>query len=127
MLGHARAMRKVPTDAERKLWRLLRAKRLAGCKFRRQQRLEPYVVDFVCFETRLIVEADGSQHLDSEYDSRRDAWLTAQGFRILRFWNNDVLTNPEGVLTVILAALAATPHPNPPPQGGREQKDASLA
>ena len=85
LLAHARAMRKAPTEAERLLWRLLRAKRLAGWKFRRQQRLDPYVVDFVSFEARLIIEADGSQHLDSMSDARRDAWLEAQGFRLLRF------------------------------------------
>lgn len=123
----AREMRKSPTDAERVLWRLLRAKRLSGWKFRRQQRLDPYIVDFISFEARLIVEADGSQHLDSQSDARRDTWLASQGFRLLRFWNNEILTNSDGVQTAILAALAATPHPNPPPQGGREQKDCSVA
>src|ERR1700761_4487090 len=77
-LARAREMRKNPTDAERALWRVLRAKRLANWKFRRQQRIDPYIVDFVCFESRLIVEADGSQHIDNARDDRRDAFLKAQ-------------------------------------------------
>jgi very-short-patch-repair endonuclease len=130
-------MRKQPTDAERALWRLLRNKRLAGWKFKRQQSLGRYIVDFVCFEARLIVEADGSQHLESAYDAQRDSWLLDQNFRLLRFWNRDILLEAEGVLTAVLAALEGveagiepasppTPLPAPPPQGGREKKDISL-
>ena len=110
-------MRREPTDAERALWRVLRARRLCEWKFRRQVRIEPYIVDFVCFSARAIVEADGSQHVESVSDAVRDAFLQAQGFRVLRFWNTDVLTNREGVLTAILAALA-TPLPNPTPARG---------
>ena len=117
LLANAKRMRREPTDAERALWRVLRARRLCAWKFRRQVRIEPYIVDFVCFETRLIVEADGSQHAESVADERRDGFLIEQGFRVLRFWNNDILANREGVLTAILASLE-TPHPNPSPARG---------
>ena len=106
-LANAKRMRRNPTEAERALWRVLRAKRLEGWKFRRQVRIDRYIVDFICFENRLVVEADGSQHSENAYDQARDAYLYAQGFRVLRFWNNDVLANPEGVLTAILVELAA--------------------
>lgn len=123
-------MRREPTEAERVLWRLLRAKRLVGWKWRRQQPVGDYIVDFICFEARLIVEVDGSQHLHSNHDLRRDAWLTAQGFRLLRFWNNDVLERPDAVLELSLSTLngvscaPAAPLPDPLPQGEREKKDA---
>jgi very-short-patch-repair endonuclease len=120
-------MRRHPTDAERKLWSLLRSHRLASWKFKRQQQIGEYIVDFACFGARLIVEADGSQHAGSAADVNRNAWLKAQGFRILRLWNNDILTNPEGVAAAIIAALE-TPLPNPLPQGERENNnDAFLA
>ena len=88
----------------------MRDRRLATFKFRRQVVIAPYIADFVCFERRLIIEADGSQHADNRYDERRDAFLRAQGFAVLRFWNNDVLTNIAGVFDAIADALA-TPHP----------------
>lgn len=88
------------TDAERLLWNRVRANQL-GIKFRRQQPLENYVVDFVCFENKLIIELDGGQHFDSERDAKRDDFLKANGYRILRFWNNEVLRDIEGVLMVI--------------------------
>jgi very-short-patch-repair endonuclease len=103
-------MRANPTEAEKRLWSLLRDRRLAA-KFRRQQVIEPYIVDLVCFTERLIVEADGSQHADSKDDARRDAYLRAQGFRVLRFWNNDILTGRESVAAAVHAAL---PVPHPP-------------
>ena len=124
MLANAKRMRCNPTDAERALWRVLRAKRLCEWKFRRQVRIEPYIVDFVCFSARMIVEADGSQHVENMADQKRDAFLQAQGFRVLRYWNNDVLTNREGVLTAILAALE-TPLPNPSPTRGEGLKMAA--
>jgi very-short-patch-repair endonuclease len=111
-------MRHEPTDAERKLWSILRAKRLAGWKFKRQQPIDRYIVDFVCFEARLIVEADGGQHAENNNDAVRDAFLAEQGFRVLRYWNNDILTNLEGVATAILAALEAPLSPNPSPARG---------
>ena len=97
-------MRAAPTDAERRLWQLLRGHRLGGLKFRRQVPLDGIILDFVCFEARLVVEVDGGQHADSAADALRDRRLAGLGFRVLRFWNNDVLQNPAGVATAILAA-----------------------
>jgi very-short-patch-repair endonuclease len=94
---HAKAMRKSSTEAERALWYMLRSRRFSGYKFRRQVPIGRYVVDFICFEKRLIVEADGSQHAESEHDRRRDEWLAAQGFRVLRFWNFNIMTDREMV------------------------------
>lgn len=84
---------------------MLRAHRLAGAKFKRQEQIGDYIVDFVCFRARLIVEADGSQHADNPADFQRDDWLSAQGFRVLRFWNNDILSDSEAVATAIFHAL----------------------
>jgi very-short-patch-repair endonuclease len=96
-------MRGAPSDAELRLWRLLRDRRLNGIKFRRQVPLGPYIVDFLCVGAKLIVEADGSQHAESPRDKARDAYLESQGWKVLRFWNNEVLQNREGVLETILA------------------------
>ena len=89
---------------------MLRDRRLATFKFRRQVVIAPYIVDFVCFERRLIIEADGSHHADNRYDERRDAFLRGEGFVVLRFWNSDIMTNSAGVFDAIADALA-TPHP----------------
>jgi very-short-patch-repair endonuclease len=97
----ARQMRREPTEAERRMWRLLRDRRLGGFKFRRQEQLGRYIVDFVCFERKLIVELDGSQHAESAYDAERDAWLRSRDFSVLRFWNNEVFENPVGVLDAV--------------------------
>ena len=114
---NARALRRELTDAERKLWYGLRDRRLDGRKFRRQYALGRYVVDFVCLEEMIIVEVDGSQHADTAAeDAVRSSWLEGQGFRVLRFWNNDVLKNIDGVLTQISASFS--PHPDPLPQAG---------
>ncbi|MBL9066275.1 MAG: DUF559 domain-containing protein [Sphingopyxis sp.] len=121
-LARAKRMRSEPTDAERALWHLLRAKRFVGYKFKRQVPIDRYIVDFVCFADRLIIEADGSQHAESNYDAERDAYLAEQGFRVLRFWNNDILANTEGVSEVIWAALQddkSTPSPQPLSRKGR--------
>jgi very-short-patch-repair endonuclease len=104
-IENARKLRKSMTDAERAMWRLLRDRRLSGWRFRRQEPIDRYVVDFICFEARLVLEIDGGQHFESEADKRRDAYLQAQGLRVLRFWNNDVLSNREGVQRIILEAL----------------------
>lgn len=104
----AKQLRKNMTDAERKLWRHLRAHRMLGQKFRRQQPLGPYIVDFVHFGARLVVEADGGQHNESNHDAVRDAWLKSQGYRVLHFWNNDILNETETVLAAILSALEET-------------------
>ena len=95
------------TDCEYRLWYYLRARRFQGCKFRRQVPLGPYIVDFLCEKSRLIVEVDGGQHAERvRHDAARSEWLVAQGYRVLRFWNNDVLENIEGVLETLLAELA---------------------
>lgn len=96
-------MRHIATDAEKKLWRLLRSRQLDAVKFRRQAPIGAYIVDFVCHEKRLVVEVDGGQHADSAKDLERDQWLKNAGYRVLRYWNNDVLKNPGGVLESILA------------------------
>lgn len=106
----AKALRKNMTEAEKKLWFHLRANRLAGLHFKRQVPMGCYVVDFACVNTGLIVEVDGSQHLDSAHDEVRDARLRDAGFRVLRVWNDDVLVRTEQVLEAI--ALSAKPsHP----------------
>jgi very-short-patch-repair endonuclease len=106
-------MRANQTDAEQRLWKLLRAKRLGGWKFRRQLPVGRYIVDFACPSARLIVEADGGQHSGNGYDAVRDEWLASQGWRVIRFWNTDILTNEEGVLSAVLAALPPLPNPSP--------------
>jgi very-short-patch-repair endonuclease len=118
----ARQLRKNPTDAERLLWRKLRFWQVEGLKFRRQQPLGPYIVDFVCLEKRLVVEVDGGQHAENaNYDTQRDDWLHDQGFVVLRFWNNDVLKNIDSVVEQVIKTLKSTPFLNPSPQGGRRK------
>ena len=115
----ARRLRRAATDAERLLWHHLRNRVLVGCKFRRQCPIGPYVVDFVCLEARLVLEADGGQHMDSSSDALRDGYLRSLGFHVLRFWNHEILGNPEGVREVIVCWLAeGCPHPGLPPQAG---------
>src|SRR5205809_1079301 len=102
----ARRLRRNQTDAERALWFCLRDRRLAGFKFRRQMPVDRYVVDFCCEASRLVIELDGGQHaVRSVQDAERTAALEAQGYLVLRFWNNDVLQNIDGVLESILATL----------------------
>jgi very-short-patch-repair endonuclease len=102
----ARKLRKNLTDAERRLWQKLKRRQVATVKFRRQQPIGPYIVDFVCFECRVIVEVDGGQHAERiPYDEKRTRWLEAQGYRVLRFWNNDVLNNSEAAVQIILDAV----------------------
>ena len=111
----ARELRNNPTDAERVLWRQLRFWQLDGYKFRRQQPLGRYVVDFVCLEKRVVVEVDGGQHSD-KVDAERDSWLRDEGFVVLRFWNNEVLKTIDAVREVILKNLQSTPYLSPSPQ-----------
>jgi very-short-patch-repair endonuclease len=99
-------MRHEPTDAEAAMWRLLRDRRLSTFKFRRQVPFKNYILDFVCFEKRLVIEIDGSQHAESQRDAVRDAALSAEGFAVERYWNNDVLQQSASVLEDILAKLA---------------------
>lgn len=115
----AKHLRQNMTDAEQLLWKYLRAHRLHDQKFRRQQPIGPYIVDFVHFGARLIVEADGGQHNANTSDTKRDAWLTEQGFTVMRFWNDEILQNTESVLTAILAVVAAPSPPAPLPHGER--------
>ena len=109
--SRARTMRGAPTESELRLWRLLRD-RLSGFKFRRQVPVGPYIVDFLCVGAKLIVEADGFQHAESPRDKARDAYLESQGWKVLRFWNNEVLQNREGVLETILAQARPSSGPS---------------
>jgi very-short-patch-repair endonuclease len=102
---NARRLRRDSTDTERRLWAVLRDRRLAGYRFRRQHPIGNFIVDFACTRHRLIIEADGGQHADNDTDQRRSAVLQAEGWRLIRFWDNEVLTNTEGVIEVILQAL----------------------
>tara|TARA_R110000824_G_scaffold390760_11_gene587800 strand:- start:5538 stop:5882 length:345 start_codon:yes stop_codon:yes gene_type:complete len=108
----ARALRRNLTDAERKLWYALRRDAL-GVNFRRQHPIGKYIVDFVCLDRKLIIEADGGQHAEEQaaHDAARTAWLEQQGYDVLRFWNNDILTNIEGVVDVIREKLSSLPLP----------------
>ena len=121
-LAQAKKLRSSMTDAERRLWYRLRAHRFDGHKFKRQVPIGPYIVDFACLGRKLVIEVDGGQHVESRSDITRDRYLSSEGFRVLRFWNNDVLRNTEGVLEMVLSAL--TPSPGalcapPSPQGER--------
>jgi ATP-dependent helicase HrpA len=116
LLTHARELRKNTTDAEQLLWNLLRDRQVFDSKFRRQHPLGSYILDFYCHEAKLAVELDGGQHGEDaqlKHDEKRSAWLKEQGVTVLRFWNNDALTNTEGVLQRIYEALKANPLPNP--------------
>src|SRR5919109_3467254 len=98
---YARQLRRNMTDAERVLWRLLRQRQVLGLRFRRQVPIDHYIADFACLEMKLVIEADGGQHSESETDKVRDAHLPSQGFYVLRFWNSDILTNSDGVYRII--------------------------
>jgi very-short-patch-repair endonuclease len=116
-------MRKTPTVAERKLWWHLRHRLpLQGSHFRRQVQIGRYIADFASHLLKLVIELDGGQHgSQTTLDEARTASLKSEGYRVLRFWNNDVLSNTEGVLAEIQNAIAVTPTPDPSPQGGGEQ------
>jgi very-short-patch-repair endonuclease len=109
--GFAKNLRREPTGAETTMWRLLRSRRLALFKFRRQVPFQNFILDFVCFEKHIVIEIDGSQHADSERDAERDAVLMAEGFRVTRYWNNDVLQRRSAILEDILAKLAEPQEP----------------
>jgi very-short-patch-repair endonuclease len=113
----ARQLRANMSDAEQCLWRHLRQRQLADCRFRRQHPIGPFIVDFACIEKRLIVEIDGGQH-NLSGDESRDSWFHRHAYRVLRFWNNDVLSRTEDVLGEILKVLTSVTHPHPslPPQ-----------
>ena len=122
MPANAKVLRANQTDAELRLWYHLRAHRFLNLKFKRQKPIGHYIVDFVCIEMRLVIEVDGGQHADSAADVRRDAWLRERGFTVLRFWNNEVMQELDGVLEKIRlaveAAKSAGPLPYPPPLKG---------
>ena len=130
--NRARSLRNHATDTERHLWRYLRDHQLGGHRFRRQVPIGNYIADFACLEAKLIIELDGGQHQEQAgYDARRDMQMEAQGFRVLRFWDNQVFRETQAVLEVILRVLgeqaslqSACPHPSPPPRyaQGRELK-----
>jgi very-short-patch-repair endonuclease len=110
---NARRLRLNSTGAELRLWNRLRARSIEGHKFVPQEPIGPYVVDFVCREKRLVVEVDGGQHLGSERDRLRDQWLAKHNYRVMRIWNNDVMSNTAGVLETIADALHAENPPHP--------------
>ena len=119
----AKQLRSQTTDAERYLWRHLRRRNIGNYRFRRQVPIGRYIVDFACSEAKLIVELDGSQHSQQlGYDRRRDTWIEAKGFRVLRFWDDQVFQETAAVLDVISVALASAPSPTLPRaarKGGR--------
>ena len=128
MKRFARKLRKNMTDAERLLWQHLRNRELGGYKFRRQRPVGPYIVDFVCLEKKLVIEVDGGQHAGLvELDAERSDYLKEKGYRVMRFWNNEVLKEIESVLTVIRSSLDenVTPSPRPSPRGEREEERRS--
>lgn len=128
--GFAKSLRVNMTEAEKRLWFRLRAHRFAGQGFRRQSPIGAYIVDFVSHGAQLIIEVDGGQHTGQSDDAERDRWFAKHGYRVLRFWNNDVLTDTDAVLSTILAALAESKPPSrplrgrPPPRGGGERTNA---
>ncbi len=112
--AHARGMRHIPTDAEKKFWWQVRDRRLGGYKFKRQYPIGNYIADFVCLECHLIVELDGGQHAErADYDAARTKSLSDAGYRVMRFWNDEILTNMDGVIDGVLVALREPLSPSP--------------
>ncbi len=125
LIVYAKDLRRRSTDAEQILWSHIRAKRLEGLKFRRQHPIGKYIVDFICLERKIVIELDGGQHTEPEkreYDRERDNWLEKEGYRVLRFCDNDVLLNIRGVLEVIREDCIKHPplHPLPSREGKEE-------
>jgi len=115
ILSNAKSLRSHQTEAEQRLWYHLRAHRFMDMKFKRQKPLGCYIVDFVCMERLLIIELDGGQHAEQVgYDQLRDAWLRGQGYTVLRFWNNEVMQQLEGVLEKIRLTISGEPSPPAP-------------
>jgi very-short-patch-repair endonuclease len=129
--SHAAAMRREPTEPEKRLWRMLSNRQLGGYKFRRQAVIGQIIADFLCPAKGLIVEVDGDTHIDPAADARRDTTLTIQGYYVVRVINADVMRNMDGVLRLLLDTLEALPqrrppHPNPSPEGEGLKNNASL-
>ena len=125
----ARDLRTFQTDAERRLWSILRGRRLQSYKFRRQRPVGPFILDFACIEYRVAIEADGGQHADNAADERRTAWLEERGWRVMRFWNNDILRNSSGVADTIVREMmamskASPSNPHPPAAAQRAPSPA---
>ncbi|WP_283745739.1 DUF559 domain-containing protein [Sideroxydans sp. CL21] len=113
--ARARSLRSNMTDVERRLWSAIRGKQLEGCSFRRQHAIGAYIADFACVERMLVIELDGGQHQDQKtYDDTRSGYLNQQGWQVVRFWNNEVLENLDGVLEVIVEKLKSTPNTDIP-------------
>jgi very-short-patch-repair endonuclease len=108
------ALRYRGTEVERKLWYDLRGRRFLGWKFRRQHAIGPFIADFACIEAKLVIELDGGQHVDSARDERRTAYLESQGWSVLRFWNNEIIENYDGVLERIAEVLRPRLRPGSP-------------
>jgi len=121
----AKTLRKRSTDVEMLLWRYLRVRQMEGLKFRRQQPIGRYIVDFVCFEKKIIIEVDGGQHaIETKKDTERGEWLRSQGFKVLKFWNNEVLTNTQGVLEEVRINCLSHPPLNPlPSREGKKERN----
>jgi len=120
LTGFSKLLRKNSTEAEKLLWRHLRAKRMLGFKFRRQQPIGRYIVDFACFEKRIVIELDGGQHAENiKQDKMRDDFLKSEGFRVLRIWNNELFEDIDGVLETIMNECDISPSPQPSPTKGR--------
>jgi very-short-patch-repair endonuclease len=124
LLSHARALRRDATPAEKRLWQGLRRHQVGGLKFRRQVPLGPYIADFYCASTKLVIEVDGISHINSRSDAIRDAWMARQGIRVVRVANRDVLANLEGTLIAIDEIAALPPPPTPLPQGEGESSSS---
>ncbi|HEY0855020.1 MAG TPA: DUF559 domain-containing protein, partial [Devosia sp.] len=131
-IGRARSLRLNQTGPERAMWRILWHFRAQGWHFRRQQPIGPYYADFACMHAKLVVEVDGRTHVDPDRDAARDEYMRTRGIQVLRFANDDVLHNQDGVYRVIadvlgaVTAVANTPHPVPPPQGGRRPSPSPI-
>jgi very-short-patch-repair endonuclease len=124
-MDFARILRRNLTDAERTLWQKLRHKQLKNLKFRRQQQIGPYIVDFVTFEKKVVIEVDGGQHaVEKDEDRERERWLQGQGFEVVRYWNNHILESIESVMEDIVRRVSKHRPPSPQPSPVKGEEDA---
>jgi very-short-patch-repair endonuclease len=122
IFGRAKELHRNMSPAEAKLWKYLRAHRTSGVHFRNQHAIGNYIVDFCCYSKKLIIELDGSQHLDQEgYDEERTLYLESQGYKVIRFWNNQIMNDIEGVIKTIIFELEANETPSQPPPFGEHK------